>query len=137
MIALADPVRAEAALSETLNTHWNDALAADYGLLQTENTKAQLQTAKAWLKKHPDSAELQLTLGRLSLRNRLWGKAHVHFLDSLKLRETPEAHAELGRLLKHMGEQEAYQSHVQKGFEVVAAGLPKLPMPEKSHSDIA
>ncbi len=137
MQRLGDLVRAEVALRETLDNRWSDKLAVDYGLLSAENPQAQIKSAERWLKKHSDSAELKLTLGRLSLRNQLWGKAREFFMGSLALRETPEAHAELGRLLKHMGEQEAYQAHVQKGFEVISGELPALPMPGEASTHIS
>ena len=49
----------------------------------------------------------------------------------------PRQNAELGRLLKYMGEKEAYQSHVQQGFDVVTADLPAMPMPDEQHTSIA
>lgn len=137
MMVLDEPVRAEIALRDTLDASWSDTLVTDYGLLEGGDAKAQMQTAERWFKKRKDSAELLLTLGRLSLRNRLWGKAREYFMSSLALKETSEAHAELGRLLDSMGEHEAYQDHVQKGFEVVAATLPAMPMPEEQRTSIA
>ena len=136
MIRLQDPVRAEAALRETLDKAWSNQLALDYGLLPTGDAGAQMKAAERWLKKQNDSAELLLTLGRLSLRNHLWGRAREYFMGSLKLQNSPEAHAELGRLLKHMGEQEAYQTHVREGFEVIAKRLPALPMPDSQSTTI-
>jgi len=137
MKGLGDLVRTEVALREILDSQWSDRLVTDYGLLEAGNAQSQMKTAERWLKKHNDSAELKLTLGRLSLRNQLWGKAREFFMGSLALRETPEAHAELGRLLKNMGEQEAYQSHVQQGFEVIAGDLPALPMPGEQSTNIS
>ena len=137
MVALREPEKAEAALREALDGSWNDTLAADYGLLEGGDVQVQMRTAERWLKKHKDSAELMLTLGRLSLRNHLWGKAREYFLGSLAQQDTPQAHAELGRLLKYMGEKEAYQSHVQQGFDVVTADLPAMPMPDEQHTSIA
>jgi len=137
MKGLGDLVRTEVALREILDSQWSDRLVTDYGLLEAGNAQSQMKTAERWLKKHNDSAELKLTLGRLSLRNQLWGKAREFFMGSLALRETPEAHAELGRLLKNMGEQEAYQSHVQQGFEVITGDLPALPMPGEQSTNIS
>jgi len=136
MMTLGDVTRAEVALRETLDSEWSDTLAVDYGLLTADSAQTQMKAAERWLKKHKGSAELQLTLGRLSLRNQLWGKAREFFMASLTLRETPEAHVELGRLLKHMGEQEAYQKHMQQGFEVIAANLPVMPMPNEQRASI-
>ncbi|MEH6357964.1 MAG: heme biosynthesis HemY N-terminal domain-containing protein [Pseudomonadales bacterium] len=137
MTRFAEHKKAEAALRDTLDCAWSDALAVEYGVLESSDEQQQLRTAERWLKKHKDSAELQLTLGRLSLRNQLWGKAREYFLGSLALRETSQAHAELGRLLKYMGESEAYLTHVQQGFDVVFANLPVMPMPDEQRTSIA
>lgn len=137
MMAFGQPGKAEAALRDTLDCAWDDILAAEYGLLESRDQQQQLRTAERWLKKHKDSAELHLTLGRLSLRNQLWGKARAYFMGSLAVRETPQAHAELGRLLKYMGEKEAYLTHVQQGFDAVSASLPAMPMPDEQRTSIA
>lgn len=137
MQRMGDVARAEVALREALNSRWSDELAVDYGLLPAENVQMLMKNAERWLKKHADSAELKLTMGRLCLRNQLWGKAREFFMASLALRETPQAHAELGRLLKHLGEQEAYQTHVQQGFEVISGELPVLPLPNPSSTNIS
>jgi len=137
MTLFGDHEKAEAALRDTLDYAWDDELAVEYGVLKSSDEQQQLRTAERWLKEHKDSAELLLTLGRLSLRNQLWGKAREYFLSSLNVHETPKAHAELGRLLKCMGENEAYLTHVQKSFDVVAANLPAMPMPDEQRTSIA
>jgi len=136
MTAFGEPQKAEAALRDSLDCAWNDTLVVDYGLLEGCDEQQQIRMAERWYKKHKDSAELLLTLGRLSLRNHLWGKAREYFLGSLALCETPHAHAELARLLRFMGEKEAYLSHVQKGFDAVSADLPAMPMPEAQRTSI-
>jgi len=137
MTKFGEHKKAEAALRDTLDCAWSDTLAIEYGVLESNDESQQLRTAERWFKKHKDSAELQLTLGRLSLRNQLWGKAREYFLGSLAVRETPQAHAELGRLLKYMGESEAYLTHVQQGFDAVSANLPAMPMPDEQRTSIA
>lgn len=137
MLGLNQPERAEQALQETLDQEWSEKLVESYGLLSVKDSQAQMKTAERWLRKHGDSAALKLTLGRLCLRNRLWGKARGFFIGSLELKETAQAHAELGRLLKHMGEEKACEEHVIQGFGLVAAALPELPIPDEQHTQIA
>ena len=137
MTTLGESKKAEVALRDTLDRAWNDALAVEYGLLESSDAQQQMRTAERWLKTHKDSAELLLTLGRLSLRNHLWGKAREYFMGSLAQCATPQAHAELGRLLKYLGEKEAYQSHVQQGFDLICTDLPTMPMPDEQRTSIA
>jgi len=84
--------------------------------------------AEQWLKHRTNNPELLLALGRLSLRNELWGKAREYFETSLKLRRNRETLAELSRLNAHMGEEEASIKLLMQGLET-DHGLPDLPMP--------
>ncbi|MEZ5523534.1 MAG: heme biosynthesis HemY N-terminal domain-containing protein [Pseudomonadales bacterium] len=137
MLGLNQPEPAEQALREALEQVWSEKLAEEYGLLAVKDYQGQLKTAESWQRKHNDSAALKLTLGRLCLRNRIWGRAREYFMESLALKETAQAHAELARLLKHLGEHKACQEHMQKGFDLVAVGLPHLPLPDEQHTQLA
>ena len=88
----------------------------------------QLLISEQWLKHRTNNPELLLALGRLSLRNELWGKAREYFETSLKLRRNRETLAELSRLNAHMGEEEASIKLLMQGLET-DHGLPDLPMP--------
>jgi HemY protein len=89
----------------------------------------QLLAAEQWLKDRPNNAELLLALGRLSLRNELWGKAREYFETSLRLRRSREGLAELSRLSAHMGDEEMSIKLMMQGL-ANDNGLPKLPMPK-------
>ena len=54
--------------------------------------------AEEWLRGHPDDAGLLLALGRMCIRQRLWGKAQSYLEASLSVAETQAAHLELARL---------------------------------------
>src|SRR5690606_30571788 len=43
-------------------------------------------------------------LGRLSLRNQLWGKAKLYLEQSLAISPSAEGYAELGRLHEYLGD---------------------------------
>lgn len=47
---------------------------------------------------------LHLALGRIAIRNKLWGKARGYLEQSIKLRETPQAYAELAEVFATLGE---------------------------------
>ncbi len=107
--------KAEARLRRHLKKHWDGALAEQYGLLEADSER-QLASAEAWLKDHPDSAPLMRTLARLCIRRQLWGKARDYLENALKLDDRPETRYELGKLLTHMGEQQAGIEHYRQGL---------------------
>ncbi|MBE02165.1 heme biosynthesis HemY N-terminal domain-containing protein [Marinobacter lutaoensis] len=125
---LGDEPQAETLLRKVLRNHWSDELINLYGRIRGQKPDEQLLLAEQWLKDRPNNAELLLALGRLSLRNELWGKAKEYFETSLRLRRSREALAELSRLNAHMGEEEASIQLMMQGL-AQDNGLPELPMP--------
>lgn len=126
---LGDEAQAETLLRKVLRNHWGDDLINLYGRVKGLKPDEQLLVAEQWLKDRPNNAELLLALGRLSLRNELWGKAREYFETSLKLRRSRETMAELSRLNAHMGEGENSVKLLMQGL-VKDSGLPDLPMPK-------
>lgn len=129
LILASEHDQAEVLLRHALKEHWHASLVELYGLAAPADRQSQLQHAQHWLKGHPEDAELHLALGRICLRNELWGQARDHFQQSLKLRPTPAAYAELGRLLAHLGEYNHSTEHFRQGLLLTTHGLPNLPMP--------
>ena len=76
---------------------------------------------------------LLLTLGRLSLRNQLWGKGREYFEHALRSSKsvtlTAEISAELGRLLEYLGEHERSLVCYQQAMLLMENKLPDLPLP--------
>ncbi len=126
---LGDEAQAETLLRKVLRNHWGDELVNLYGRVKGLKPDEQLLVAEQWLKDRPNNAELLLALGRLSLRNELWGKAREYFETSLRLRRSRETRAELSRLNAHMGEGENSVKLLMQGL-VNDSGLPDLPMPK-------
>jgi HemY protein len=131
LIALGDEISAEKIIRNQLKRNWDKSLVDLYGRVKGADVPRQLVEAQAWLKTRNNDAALMLCLGRLSLRNQLWGKARDYFESSVKLQLNSEACAELGRLYAHLGEHEKSSSYFQKGLLLDLNGLPELPMPEK------
>lgn len=125
---LGDEAQAETLLRKVLRNHWSDELINLYGRIKGHQPEEQLLIAEQWLKDRPANAELMLALGRLCLRNELWGKAKEYFETSLQLRRSREALAELSRLNAHMGEEESSVKLLMQGL-ATDNGLPELPMP--------
>lgn len=126
---LGDEAQAETLLRKVLRNHWSDELVNLYGRIKGAKPDEQLLVAERWLQDRPNNAELLLALGRLSLRNELWGKAREYFETSLRLRRNRETMAELSRLNAHMGEDDTSVKLLMQGL-VKDSGLPDLPMPK-------
>lgn len=84
---------------------WNDELAALYGRLGGE-AGGRIAKAEKWLQRYPENGELLLALGRLCLKQRLWGKAQSYLEASLAVWESREAMLELAQLLDQLGRPE-------------------------------
>ncbi|MGE7990739.1 heme biosynthesis HemY N-terminal domain-containing protein [Pseudomonas sp. NPDC089554] len=121
---------AEQVLRTALKRQYESHLARLYGLVRGDDPARQLQTAEGWLKEHPQDPSLLLTLGRLSLQNRLWGKARDYLESSLRMERNPEACAELARLLAGLGETERSNQLFQEGLGMLDSRLLALPLPE-------
>ena len=121
---------AEQVLRSALKRQYESHLARLYGLVRGDDPAKQLQTAEGWLKDHPQDPSLLLTLGRLSLQNRLWGKARDYLESSLRLERNPEACAELARLLAGLGEIERSNQLFQEGLGMLDERLLALPLPD-------
>lgn len=85
---------------------WNDDLVALYGKLGNDDLTGRIARAEGWLKEHPEDGELLLALGRLCVRQRLWGKAQSYLEASLAVQESREARLELARLFDQLGRDE-------------------------------
>lgn len=126
---LGDEGQAETLLRKVLRNHWSDELVNLYGRVKGHQPDEQLLAAERWLHDRPNNPELLLALGRLSLRNELWGKAREYFETSLKLRRSQETLAELSRLNAHMGEDQSSVALLMQGL-AQDNHLPDLPMPK-------
>jgi HemY protein len=118
------------AIEVALNKSWSDELIKRYGELDFGTPHRQLLIAESWIQNRPGNARLLVALGRLAMRNELWGKAREYFYTSIEISSTAEAHGELARLLKCLGEEKLADEHQEKFVQGVGAELPNLPMPK-------
>lgn len=129
LLQLGKGQEASGVIESSLNRKWNSNLVHLYGEKEFQNSDRQLLVAESWLKSNPADAQLLLSLGRLSMRNQLWGKAREYYEASIKIAPSAAAYGELGRLLKHLGEEEAGDNCLRNYSELLGATLPELPMP--------
>jgi len=118
------------AIEGALNKSWSDELIKRYGELDFGTPHRQLLIAESWIQDRPGNASLLVALGRLAMRNELWGKAREYFDTSLEIGPQAEAHGELARLLKPLGEEKLADEHQEKFVQGIGAELPNITMPK-------
>jgi HemY protein len=106
MMALDAGARVEPLIASSLLREWNSELVALYGLIEQVNPSHQLAVAEGWLQQHPEDSGLLLTLARLSLQNKLWGKARSYLEASIGIAPSAESYQQLGLLLERLGDNE-------------------------------
>jgi HemY protein len=124
---------AEVILRKTIERSWDDNLVNLYGILRTKDTAQLMRCAEGWLKHQPHNAALLRTLGRLSLRNQIWGLARDYFQKSLVVQKNAETYAELARLLNNLGETQKSLETYQEALQFTMPLLPELPQPTKKY----
>lgn len=107
---------AEPLIRNALKRHWNEALVFYYGRIQGADSRQQLIFAESLLPRHEKDSLLLLTLGRLCIRNALWGKARTYLEASIGETPRAEAYAELGRLLEQIGERDKAMEYYRSGL---------------------
>jgi HemY protein len=83
-------------VESALRREWSPLLIETYGTLAGDDIEARLRRAESWLDAHPNDANLLLTLGRMCVRLKLWGKARQHLERSLALAPSAAAWEALG-----------------------------------------
>ncbi len=119
MIARGFSDEVEPLIRQAIRHRWDDRLVHVYGLCESSDPRQQQNRAEGWLEEHREDAVLLLTLARISLRNRLWGKARSYLEASLNLEPRGETYRELGALLDQLGEKEAAAECYRKGISLV------------------
>lgn len=128
LIRIGADDEAETLLAALLEKDWSPAAVEAYGRTRSTRPDQALARARAWEDQHPHHPALLLALGRLSLQNRQWVEARHYFEATLALRKSPEAYAELARLLARLAPAEA-EPVVVASVEAGGLRLPDLPLP--------
>lgn len=101
----------ESVLDVAKNEEWQPDLAAIYGRLTNSEQTARIAKAEGWLRRHPDDARLLKALGRMCIRQRLWGKAQSYLEASLSVEPSQQGHLELARLFDQLERAEDANKH--------------------------
>lgn len=106
----------ELLLRNALKKQWDNMLVRLYGLVAGNDAHKQLAVAESWLQNHARDAVLLLSLGRICMRNKLWGKAKDYLKDSIDVQAMPEAYYELAQLHEHEENSEEAAICYEKGL---------------------
>ena len=108
----------EELLRGALKKQWDTILIRLYGLVSGKDLSKQLQIAESYLDDHARDAVLLLSLGRICMRNQLWGKAKEYLQESIGVQPNPEAYYELAKLYEHEGDNSLAAECYEKGLEL-------------------
>jgi HemY protein len=113
---------ARAIIEKALAVEWDERLIRAYGNSAAEEGSpallAQIERCEEWRKKRPVDPDLELTLGSLCLRQKLWGKAQVHLeqalSDAAEAETVREAHLKLAQLHEALHQPEQAAAHYRQ-----------------------
>jgi HemY protein len=113
---------AESLLRTYLSRHWRESMVKLYAQLNTSNPQKQLETAETWLHGHARSAALLMVLGKLCIKNQLWGKARTYLESSLGIKPLPETCLTLAMLLNDkMEDADKVQALYRQGLKLAVS----------------
>ncbi|HQT27256.1 MAG TPA: heme biosynthesis HemY N-terminal domain-containing protein, partial [Burkholderiales bacterium] len=110
---------AQKVIEESLDGQWNSHLVAIYADCPEPDTVKRIERAELWLKKHDDDAILLLTLGRLCMHQKLWGKARNYLDASLSVHPSAAAHLAQARLAEIMQKPTEAEQHYRFAQEMI------------------
>lgn len=122
-LKLSDSSDCEPLIHKALKKQWDLALVDLYGQVEGKEKAKQLKFAESFLSSHARNSVLLLTLGRLSARNKLWGKARTYLEESIEINPLPETFRTLASVLDELGEHEAAAVYYQRGLELATAAV--------------
>ena len=118
-ISFGECMLAQKIVEESLENQWNSHLVAVYAECPEPDTVKRIERAEAWLKQHDDDAVLLLTLGRLCMHQKLWGKAKSYLDASLSVHPSAAAHLTQARLAEMMQDPVEAENHYRLAQELI------------------
>lgn len=113
---------AVAILEETIDRReaeeWDPVLVVRYAEAKSDSTLAQIEHAEGWLRQQPRDAALLAALGKLCMRQALWGKAQSYLEASVALAPSLDAHMTLARLMEQVGKPQEAMRHIRRSAEL-------------------
>jgi HemY protein len=117
-LALGNHAAARAIVEQALERDWNPALVALYGEAASGDALPQIERAEKWLRVHARDPALLLALGKLCMKQGLWGKAQSYIEASLALEPTHDGHMTLAALMEQLGKHQEAVQHFRRSAEL-------------------
>ncbi len=117
-LALGGNAEAQAIVEQALEREWNPSLVALYGDSAGTDALPQIERAEKWLRGHARDPSLLLALGKLCMRQGLWGKAQSYIEASLALEPTHDGHMTLAALMEKIGKPQEAEKHFRRSAEL-------------------
>ncbi|MFT0171203.1 heme biosynthesis protein HemY [Paraburkholderia mimosarum] len=121
LIALERQADARKIVEEALAQNWDARLLRRYPDTVSNDALPLIQKAEAWRKDHPDDGDLLFALGRLCLKQQLWGKAQSFLEAAIKSADASQneplkirSHRALARLHEQLGDGEKAATHYRE-----------------------
>lgn len=108
----------EQTLERDWPANWDSGLARLYAECKAESTLAQIERAEKWLRTHARDASLLMALGKLCMRQGLWGKAQSYLEASVALTPSMDAHMTLANLMERLGKPADAARHIRRSAEL-------------------
>ncbi len=117
-LALGGNAEAQAIVEQALEREWNPSLVALYGDAAGTDALPQIERAESWLRAHARDPALLLALGKLCMRQELWGKAQSYLEASLALEATHDGHMTLAALMERIGKPQEAVAHFRRSAQL-------------------
>ncbi|MEM5449924.1 MULTISPECIES: heme biosynthesis protein HemY [Paraburkholderia] len=121
LIALDRQADARKIVEEALAQNWDARLLRRYPDTAGSDALPLIQKAEVWRKERPEDGDLLFALGRLCLKQQLWGKAQSFLEAALKSADATQneplkirSHRALARLHEQLGDGEKAASHYRE-----------------------
>ncbi|CAB3776895.1 hypothetical protein LMG28688_00324 [Paraburkholderia caffeinitolerans] len=121
LIALDRPNEARKIVEEALGQSWDARLLRRYPDTAGNDALPLIQKAEAWRKERPEDGDLLFALGRLCLKQQLWGKAQSFLEAALKSANASDneplkirSHRALARLHEELGDAGKAATHYRE-----------------------
>lgn len=121
LIALERPNEARKIVEEALAQNWDARLLRRYPDTAGNDALPLIQKAETWRKERPEDGDLLFALGRLCLKQQLWGKAQSFLEAALKSADASHneplkirSHRALARLHEQLGDAEKAATHYRE-----------------------
>ncbi|MDO6459266.1 heme biosynthesis HemY N-terminal domain-containing protein [Granulosicoccaceae sp. 1_MG-2023] len=115
---MGKPDEANKIAAKSLETNWDEALAAYYGSIESADAAGQLAQLEKWLKSNGESASLLLAKGKIVYRSGEYQDARDALVKSIGISPSREAFFTLGKTLEALGDKEGAIESYKHGYAV-------------------